>query len=106
MPGEKELLREFTAGLNPPVLGQLMETIFDKMQLAGEAGTLLKIEQEIISAISDAKDAYSTELLRQKEQEGFLPGMAPKREPTLFDFAELQNDSDFWEKLCGPGGIP
>lgn len=97
MPGEKELLREFTAGLNPPVLGQLVETIFDKMQLAGEAGTLLKIEQEITSAISDAKDAYSTELLRQKEQEGFLPGMAPKREPTLFDFAELHNDSDFWE---------
>ncbi|MCF8075503.1 MAG: BREX-1 system adenine-specific DNA-methyltransferase PglX [Desulfotignum sp.] len=97
MPGEKELLREFTAGLNPPLLGQLVETIFDKMQLAGEAGTLLKIEQEIISAISDAKDAYNTELLRQKEQDGFLPGMAPKREPTLFDFAELHNDSDFWE---------
>ncbi|MCA1793336.1 MAG: BREX-1 system adenine-specific DNA-methyltransferase PglX [Desulfobacteraceae bacterium] len=85
MPGEKEMLREFTA------------TIFDKMHLAGEAGTLLKIEQEITSAISDAKEAYNNELLRKKEQEGFLPGMAPKREPTLFDFAELHHDGDFWE---------
>jgi hypothetical protein len=97
MPGEKELLREFTAGLNPPVLGQLVETIFDKMQLAGEAGTLLKIEQEITSAISDAKEAYNNELLKQKEAAGYLPGMAPKREPSLFDFAELHHDGDFWE---------
>ena len=47
MPGDKEILKEFTSKLHPPVLGQLVETIFDKMELAGEAGTLLKIEEEI-----------------------------------------------------------
>ena len=97
MPGEKELLREFTAKLNPPVLGQLVETIFDKMALAGEAGTLLKIEEEIKTAISDAKEAFNEELLRRKEQKDFLPGMAPKRQPTLFDFAELPDDTEFWD---------
>lgn len=97
MPGEKEMLKEFTSTLHPPVLGQLVETIFDKMGLAGEAGTLLKIEEEIASTISQAKDEFNQEILRSKEEEGFLPGMAPKRQPTLFDFAELPDDTNFWD---------
>ena len=97
MPGEKEMLLEFTSRLNPPMLGQLVETIFDKMELAGEAGTLLKIEEEIKTAISRAKEAFNIEILRRKEEEGYLPGMAPKREPSLFDFADLYGDTDFWE---------
>lgn len=58
MPGEKSLLQEFTSKLNPPVLGQLLEVIFDKMQLAGEAGTLLKIEEEIQTAIHEAREQW------------------------------------------------
>ena len=58
MPGEKTLLQEFTSSLNPPVLGQLLEAIFDKMELAGEAGTLLKIEEEIQSSIHAARDQW------------------------------------------------
>lgn len=55
MPGETKLLKEFTSQIQPRVLGQLVEEIFDKMQFAGEAGTLLKIEEEIQSAIEEAK---------------------------------------------------
>jgi hypothetical protein len=40
MPGDKKLLAEFVAGLNPPLLGQLVQTVFEKMTLAGEAGSL------------------------------------------------------------------
>ena len=58
MPGEKALLQEFTSNLSPPVLGQLLEVIFDKMQLAGEAGTLLKIEEEIQTAIHEAREQW------------------------------------------------
>lgn len=58
MPGEKALLQEFTSKLNPPVLGQLLEVIFDKMQLAGEAGTLLRIEEEIQTAIHEAREQW------------------------------------------------
>lgn len=58
MPGEKALLQEFTSKLNPPVLGQLLDVIFDKMQLAGEAGTLLKIEEEIQTAIHEAREQW------------------------------------------------
>ena len=37
---------------------RLLEAIFDKMQLAGEAGSLLKIEEEIRSAIAEAKQRW------------------------------------------------
>jgi hypothetical protein len=44
MPGERELLAEFVAAFQPTVLGQLVRVVFEKMKLAGEAGSLLKIE--------------------------------------------------------------
>ncbi|MGQ7848554.1 BREX-1 system adenine-specific DNA-methyltransferase PglX [Granulosicoccus sp. 3-233] len=58
MPGEKVLLQEFASSLTPPVLGQLLEAVFEKMQFAGEAGTLLKIEEEIQSSIHQARDQW------------------------------------------------
>jgi len=97
MPGEKEMLLEFTEKLNPPILGQLVETIFDKMELAGEAGTLLKIEEEIASTINKAKDEFNKELLRRQEEQGYFAGMAPRREATMFDFAELTDETSFWD---------
>ena len=57
MPGEKDLLHDFTSRLKPPVLGQLVEVVFDRMQLAGEAGSLLQIEKEIQAAIETARDS-------------------------------------------------
>jgi len=96
MPGQKDLLKEFTSGLKPRVIGQLVEIIFDKMQLAGEAGSLLKIEEEIREAIHTARAEYNEDILRKKEQGEYLPGMAPERQPTLFDFADLPDDKAFW----------
>ena len=59
MPGEKELLREFVEQQFPagerPAFAFLLEKIFDRMTLAGEAGSLLRIEEEIRTAIADAK---------------------------------------------------
>ena len=46
MPGEQAFLDEFAAGLQPSILGQLVKIIFEKMKLAGEAGSLLKIEED------------------------------------------------------------
>ena len=62
MPGEKELLREFVEGAFPagerPAFVFLLEKIFDYMTLAGEAGSLLRIEEEIRTAIADAKQLW------------------------------------------------
>lgn len=98
MPGEKALLQEFTSKLNPPVLGQLLEVIFDKMQLAGEAGTLLKIEEEIQTAIQEAREQWLKQSggrgisdLFQAELDAAIP------QTTLgFDLRGI-NDESFWD---------
>lgn len=95
MPGEIDMQREFTAGLTPKVLGQLVEAIFEKMKLGGEAGSLLKIEEEIRDAVEEAKAEYQRELQRRQDEQSYLPGMAPPREPTLFD--DLTDD-EFWTR--------
>lgn len=98
MPGEADMLEEFTEQLQPKVLGQLVRIIFEKMKLAGEAGSLLKIEEEIKDAVSTAHKAYRNHLLDQQKDSGYLPGMAPKRQATLFDFADVPRIDDFWNQ--------
>jgi hypothetical protein len=58
MPGEPAMLKEFVGQLEPTLLGQLVEVVFDKMRLAGEAGSLLKIERDIQNAVKEAKRQY------------------------------------------------
>ncbi|WP_051238717.1 BREX-1 system adenine-specific DNA-methyltransferase PglX [Gaetbulibacter saemankumensis] len=57
MPGDAELLSEFTRSLPGPI-GKLVRVIWDKMQLAGETGLLLKIEEELKKEIEIAKQEY------------------------------------------------
>jgi hypothetical protein len=58
MPGESQMLNEFVNQLEPTLLGQLVEVVFEKMRLAGEAGSLLKIEEDIRNAIAEAKRQF------------------------------------------------
>jgi hypothetical protein len=97
MPGEKEMLREFTENLKPRVLGQLVEIIFDKMQLAGEAGSLLKIEEEIEAAIAKAREDFKEELLHRRDADATLfPELLPPRQTSLFDFTDMPDKTQFW----------
>jgi len=57
MPGDAGLLSEFTRSLPGPI-GKLVRVIWDKMQLAGETGLLLKIEEELKNEIEIAKEEY------------------------------------------------
>jgi hypothetical protein len=112
MPGEKELLREFVEREFPAaeraVCLRLLEAIFDKMQLAGEAGSLLKIEEEIRSAIEDARDAWQK--LATKPQELFTTtelnqiSTAPELTGLEQAVSSLTTDprhltTDFWERI-------
>jgi hypothetical protein len=114
MPGEKELLREFVEREFPAeergVCLRLLEAIFDKMQLAGEAGSLLKIEEEIRSAIEDARQQWQTARQRPEffdadqlatldkragaQQE--LP--AAERASIAADLRSLTSE-DFWQRI-------
>jgi hypothetical protein len=57
MPGDANLLGEFTKSLPGPI-GKLVRVIWDKMQLAGETGMLLKIEEELKKEIEITKKEY------------------------------------------------
>jgi hypothetical protein len=71
MPGEKELLADFVDQQFPEaergLVQQLLEVIFDKMQLAGEAGSLLKIEEEIRDAIEQARREWQKLAIQQRD---------------------------------------
>jgi hypothetical protein len=70
MPGNKELLEEFIAPMNPPILRRLTQAIFDAMDLAAEAGSLLKIEDEIRGPLADARKKWETQSERAKDKKG------------------------------------
>lgn len=106
MPGEQELLKEFIEDLNskhPKVLGDLVQVVFKKMELAGEAGSLLKIEEEIHDAIAEAKEIWQREYMRAVDKRGremlFSEREMGRTVPTqsgLFDVSDT--DEQFWDK--------
>jgi len=95
MPGERQLLDQFVADLQPRVLGQLVKVVFEKMKLAGETGSLLKIEEEIADAVADAKKKW---LIGPKPEQTFLFGdLHPQQTELGLDFSGI-TDTTFWEK--------
>ena len=98
MPGEEDMQKEFVEGLKPRVLGQLVDVVFKQMKLAGEAGSLLKIEEEIKDAIAEAKNQWLK--APRQEQQFLFPGMTqlrPKQLEIRFDL-EGVTDEQFWEQ--------
>jgi len=98
MPGEEDMRREFTAGLKPRVLGQIVDEVFEKMKLAGEAGSLLKIEEEIKDAVAAAGKQWREG--PKPEQQLLFPDMEarrPKQQELRFDVKGI-TDVRFWEQ--------
>jgi len=100
MPGERELLREFVEREFPAaeraVCLRLLEAIFDKMQLAGEAGSLLKIEEEISSAIEEAEKQWKAG--PKMEQSQLFGGEKLKQQNIPIDYTGL-TEGEFWDQL-------
>ena len=97
MPGEKELLREFIEQQFPagerPAFAFLLEKIFDRMTLAGEAGSLLRIEEEIRTAIAEARALAKSQ--SAPRQARLFAGDEPPEQAAL-DLRGL-NDEQFWQ---------
>lgn len=106
MPGEKEILKEFVGQLEPKLLGQLVEVVFDRMSLVGEAGSLLKVEEEIQDAVKEARKQWAREstlavdrkgrtlLFTEAEIERLREG--PTQSP-LFDVSDI-SEATFFER--------
>ena len=115
MPGDAELVEEFAAGLEPPVIGDLFKKMVEEMELAGELGSLLKIEESIAETVATARRAF----VEQQNQlsEGFLPGFEPAQgeldlsgidDESFFEEAEatiIAALSRFTESAAGSAGI-
>jgi hypothetical protein len=101
MPGDKTMLREFVEQQFPaaerPAFAFLLETIFDRMTLAGEAGSLLRIEEEIRSAIADAKRLWKQG--PQAEQASLFAELGEKVDQgeMRLDLSAI-TDAQFWER--------
>ena len=67
MPGEPELRREFIATMDPK-LGKLVERVFNRMELAGEAGSLLRIEDDIRDVVREIYGQHG-ELFRETDED-------------------------------------
>ena len=70
MPGNEAIVSEFAKTLEPAVLGDLFRQIVQEMELAGEAGSLLKIEESIAGAVTEARQQYQQ--WQQKLSQGYL----------------------------------
>jgi hypothetical protein len=95
MPGENEILKEFVSDLQPNLLGHLVEVVFDKMKLAGEAGSLLKIEEEIREAVAEAKRQWLTGPV--SIQRTLFDDDQPVAQQRRFDFSGI-GDAQFFEQ--------
>ena len=96
MPGEKDTLSDFASQLRPPVLGQLLEVIFEQMRLAGDAGCLLRIEDEIRTAVETARTQWQQG--GRPEQTELFPNLSgPKQQELRFDLSGISRDA-FWKQ--------
>src|SRR5215210_591401 len=110
MPGEQEMLEDFARSLQPTVLGQLVNIVFDKMNLAGEAGSLLKIEEEIASTVAQTRAQWQREVEQATDRSGneLLLTRSEMEELSeraniqmdLFDVSQI-TDEEFWVQAAG-----
>ncbi len=93
MPGDSALVEEFASGLTPPVLGDLFKKMVDEMKLAGELGSLLKIEEAISESVTAARKQF---IARKKElKKGYLPGFTPKQKQGELDLSGISDELFF-----------
>ncbi|MDC0935230.1 BREX-1 system adenine-specific DNA-methyltransferase PglX [Pirellulales bacterium] len=101
MPGDAVLLDDFVQSClsttpEDRLLGQLLRAIFQEMQTAGIAGTLLRIDERIAAYVSDARNKWAQE---PEQIQKSLFDIADVSEGQLnldFDVSEITDES-FWE---------
>ncbi len=93
MPGDRELVSEFAAGLQPPLLSQLFIEMVQSMSLAGDMGTLLRAEVQLADEIARARD----EFVNQRIEPQTLPGFGPEVSQGELDLSGIDDDVFFVE---------
>jgi hypothetical protein len=100
MPGEAAFLDEFIANYlsndaEGRFLASLVRKVFDAMKLAGEAGSLLKIEEDIAEEVSKAKKQW---LKRPEYKQQTLFERAQSTVQKELDLSRGITDESFWDE--------
>jgi hypothetical protein len=100
MPGNSELLEEFlqkhlSSDAEGQLLTVLVRKVFEAMKLAGEAGSLLKIEEEIAGEVEKAKQLWDKS--REKKQQSLFDNR-PQQVQQEMDFVRKIDDATFWDE--------
>lgn len=93
MPGDPALVDEFAGRLDPPLLRDLFKKMVGESRLAGELGTLLRVEDGIATELGRAREQF----VKQRQTTGFLPGMEPVVKQGSLDLSGIDDDSFFHE---------
>jgi hypothetical protein len=93
MPGDSNMVTEFTARLDPPVLQRLFQQIVASMSLAGELGTLLRPEVDVADAIARAREEFTAQRVRPQ----MLPGFDMQGEQGELDLSGVDDATFFTE---------
>ncbi len=91
MPGDQLLVHEFSTGLEPRVLGELFQQMVEAMQLAGELGSLLRIDRALESAVAVARRQFE----KEEKQQLQLPGFEHPARQLGFDLSGISDASFF-----------
>jgi len=100
IPGETDRLKEFPSALQPKALGQLVEAVFEKMKLAGEAASKVKFEFTQWKEHQDkAKWSPFPELVKRYQldfdlNDGVILNIAP-----LWELVPWKEPQKYWEEL-------
>lgn len=93
MPGDEDMINEFAASLAPPLLADLFRQIVASMALAGEMGTLVRAEAELVEEIHRARTAFVSQRIRPQS----LPGFEPEIQQDELDLSGIDDDAFFAE---------
>jgi hypothetical protein len=93
MPGDAVLVDEFAARLDPPLLRDLFKKMVGESRLAGELGTLLRVEEGIAGELGRAREQF----VKQRQMTGFLPGLEPAVKQGSLDLSGIDDDQFFHE---------
>jgi hypothetical protein len=106
MPGDAKQLKSFCDSLQQPAIGQMVATLFERMTLAGEAGSLLQIEKHIADFVHTAKLRWAETYRFEKKQDELFSkadiiavsrSKATPQTELPIDFSGI-TDEAFWER--------
>ncbi len=92
MPGDVGMVQSFSRDLQPPLLAELFEKMVAEMRLAGQLGTLLRVEDALAIEVRRAREQF----IRQQHTV-YLPGLEPQRVQDNADFTGIDDDGFFQE---------